>query len=183
MKLQHFFSILSFAFITHNAAYAQHLDLKKTKITASFKQMNVAVEAPFKQLQGTLQFDANKPENSKAQFEITIASFDLGDPQYNQEVLKKEWFNAAQFPKAIFVLSSLKPTGANKFLATGQLTIKGIKQNVSFTLTNKKEATGLVFEGTLPIKRLSFNIGEGEWKDTSMVADEVLIKFYVVTTP
>ncbi|TFW09797.1 polyisoprenoid-binding protein, partial [Oxalobacteraceae bacterium OM1] len=29
---------------------------------------------------------------------------------------------------------------------------------------------------------LAFNIGEGEWKDTSMVADEVLIKFRVVTT-
>jgi len=35
----------------------------------------------------------------------------------------------------------------------------------------------------LPIKRLTFNIGEGEWKDTSMVADEVTIKFHVVTTP
>jgi len=36
-----------------------------------------------------------------------------------------------------------------------------------------------VFEGQLPIKRLAFNIGEGEWKDTSMVADEVVIKFRV----
>jgi polyisoprenoid-binding protein YceI len=31
-----------------------------------------------------------------------------------------------------------------------------------------------VFEGQLPIKRLAYNIGEGEWTDTSMVADEVL---------
>ena len=36
-----------------------------------------------------------------------------------------------------------------------------------------------MFEGALPIKRLAFNIGDGEWKDTSMVADEVLIKFRV----
>jgi polyisoprenoid-binding protein YceI len=34
----------------------------------------------------------------------------------------------------------------------------------------------------LPIKRLTFNIGDGEWKDTSVVADEVVIKFRVVTT-
>jgi polyisoprenoid-binding protein YceI len=31
----------------------------------------------------------------------------------------------------------------------------------------------------VPIKRLTYNIGEGEWKDTSMVADEVVIKFRV----
>ncbi|HTH45030.1 MAG TPA: polyisoprenoid-binding protein, partial [Oxalicibacterium sp.] len=30
---------------------------------------------------------------------------------------------------------------------------------------------------------LSYNIGEGEWKDTSMVADEVLIKFRIVAAP
>ena len=35
-------------------------------------------------------------------------------------------------------------------------------------------------DGVLPIKRTTFNIGDGEWKDTSVVADEVQIKFHVV---
>ena len=38
-----------------------------------------------------------------------------------------------------------------------------------------------LLEGALPIKRLAFNVGEGDWKDTSMVADEVVIKFHIVT--
>ena len=37
-----------------------------------------------------------------------------------------------------------------------------------------------MFDGAVPIKRLAYNIGEGEWKDTSMVADDVVIKFHVV---
>jgi polyisoprenoid-binding protein YceI len=32
----------------------------------------------------------------------------------------------------------------------------------------------------VPIKRLAFGIGDGEWKDTSVVADEVIIKFRIV---
>jgi polyisoprenoid-binding protein YceI len=32
----------------------------------------------------------------------------------------------------------------------------------------------------VPIKRLVFGIGDGEWKDTSVVADEVVIKFHIV---
>jgi len=95
--------------------------------------------------------------------------------------LKKEWFNAAQFPKATFVSSQIKPGAAGKLDVTGKLTIKGKTSDVSFPLTVKKEGSNQVFEGVLPIKRLTYNIGEGEWKDTSMVADEVTIKFRVVT--
>ena len=32
----------------------------------------------------------------------------------------------------------------------------------------------------LPIKRLAFKIGDGEWADTSMVADEVQVRFKLV---
>ena len=61
----------------------------------------------------------------------------------------------------------------------GKLTLKGKTSEVSFPLAVKDEAGKQVFEGALPIKRLAYNIGEGDWKDTSMVADEVLIKFRV----
>ena len=53
---------------------------------------------------------------------------------------------------------------------------------MSFPLTLKQEAGHQVFDGALPIKRLTFNIGDGEWKDTSVVADEVIIKFHVVAS-
>jgi polyisoprenoid-binding protein YceI len=94
-------------------------------------------------------------------------------------VTKKEWFNSAQFPKASFVSSSIKPAGPGKLNVAGKLAIKGKSTDVSFPLTVKAEGGKQVFEGALPIKRLAFNIGEGEWKDTSMVADEVVIKFRV----
>ncbi|MFP3247765.1 MAG: polyisoprenoid-binding protein, partial [Paraburkholderia sp.] len=31
-------------------------------------------------------------------------------------------------------------------------------------------------------KRSQFDIGTGEWKDTSVVADDVVIKFHIVAT-
>jgi polyisoprenoid-binding protein YceI len=43
-----------------------------------------------------------------------------------------------------------------------------------------KDGPNQVFDGTLPIKRLAFSIGTGEWKDTSVVADDVQIKFHLV---
>ena len=79
--------------------------------------------------------------------------------------------------------SSITPAGAGKFNVAGKLSIKGKAANVSFPLTVKTEGGKQVFEGQLPIRRLAFNIGEGEWKDTSMVADEVVIKFRVTAAP
>jgi polyisoprenoid-binding protein YceI len=160
-------------------AAALKVDPAKSSVSAVFKQMNVPVEAKFKKFSAQIDYDAAKPEASKAMMDIDIASFDLGDPEYNKEVLKKEWFNAAQFPKASFASTAIKPNGSGKMNVFGKLTIKGKTADVQFPITVKKEDAASVFEGALPIKRLAFNIGEGEWKDTSMVADEVIIKFRI----
>jgi polyisoprenoid-binding protein YceI len=157
-------------------------DPAKSTVSAVFKQMNVPVEAPFKKFTAQIDYDPAKPQTAKANVEIDIPSFDLGEADYNKEVQKKEWFNGAQFPKASFTSTAIRPAAGGKLDVSGKLTIKGKTADVSFPLTVKKEGANQVFEGTLPIKRLAFNIGEGEWKDTSMVADEVLIKFRIVTT-
>ena len=158
-------------------------DSAKSSVSAVFKQMNVPVEAPFRTFSASIDYDAAKPAASKASVDISTASFDIGDPMYNKEVAKKEWFNSAQFPKASFVSTSIAPAGAGKLNVSGKLTMKGKTATVTFPLTVKAEGGKQVFEGQLPIKRLAFNIREGEWKDTSMVADEVVIKFRVTAAP
>ncbi|MFL6657938.1 MAG: YceI family protein [Massilia sp.] len=154
-------------------------DPAKSTVSAVFKQMNVPVEAPFKKFSAQIDYDAAKPDLAKASVEIDTASLDVGEAEMNKEVAKKDWFNSAQFPKASFVSSAIKSAGAGKLSVTGKLTIKGKSNDVSFPLTVKSEGGKQVFEGALPIKRLAYSVGEGEWKDTSMVADEVTIKFRV----
>jgi polyisoprenoid-binding protein YceI len=154
-------------------------DVAHSRVSAVFKQMEVPVESNFKRFNALIDYDPAHPEKASARVDIDTASFDMGQADYNKEIAKKEWFNSAQFPKASFVSSSIKPAGAGKLNVTGKLTIKGKTADVSFPLSVKPEGGKQVFEGQLPIKRLAFNIGEGEWQDTSMVADEVVIKFRV----
>ncbi len=165
--------------ITMLHAAPLQIDLSKSTVSATFKQMNVPVDANFTKFSAMVDFDANKLDAAKASIDIHIPSFDLGDPDYNHEVQKKEWFNGSQFPKASFVSSKIKSLAAGKFEVSGKLTIKGRTADVNFPLTLKKEGSAQIFEGSLPIRRLAFSIGEGEWKDTSIVADEVIIKFRI----
>jgi polyisoprenoid-binding protein YceI len=159
------------------------IDTAKSTVSAVFKQIGVAVESRFMKFGAQIDFDATSPDASKASVDIDIASFDLGDPDYNREVLKKEWFNAAQFPKASFTSTKIRGNGPGKLEVSGKLTIKGKSIDVSFPMTVKKEGAVQIFEGSLPIRRLAFNIGDGEWKDTSVVADEVVIRFRVFAKP
>jgi polyisoprenoid-binding protein YceI len=158
------------------------IDSAKSSVGAVFKQLNVPVEAKFKKFSVAIDVNTAKPEASKATVEIDIPSFDMGDADLNKEVLKKEWFNAAQFPRASFVSSTVKPAGGGRVDVIGKLTIKGRTIDVSFPVSVRQEGTNQIFEGALPIKRLTFNTGEGEWRDTSTVADEVVIKFHIVTS-
>jgi polyisoprenoid-binding protein YceI len=157
------------------------LDAAKSSVVAISKQMGVPVEGVFKRYSAQVSFDPVRPAEGKASLEIDIASFDLGDADFNRETAKKEWFDAAKYPKATFVTTAIKPTGAGKYEAAGKLTIKGKTLDVIAPVSFRSEGGQQVFEGTLPIRRLAFNIGEGEWKDTATVADEVQIKFRIVT--
>ena len=156
-------------------------DVAHSSVSAVFKQMDVPVESNFKRFSAQIDYDAAHPEKATARVDIDTASFDMGQADYNKEIAKKEWFNSAQFPKASFVSSSIKPAGAGKLNVTGKLTsaVLPLMDSLPVTFSLKPEGGKQVFEGQLPIKRLAFNVGEGEWHDTSMVADEVVIKFRV----
>jgi polyisoprenoid-binding protein YceI len=143
--------------------------------------MNVPVEGKFTKFTAQLDFDPSKPTAGSANLTIDTSSYDLGDESYNQQVRGKEWFDTARFPNATFVSSVITSAGeANQFRVNGKLTIKGKSQNVVVPVTVTRQGASQTFDGSLPIKRTQYDIGTGEWKDTSVVADDVVIRFHIV---
>lgn len=157
------------------------VDTANSTVIATSKQMNVPVDGKFKKFTAQLDFDPAKPAAGSANLTIDTSSYDLGDESYNQQVRGKDWFDTAQFPNATFVSSAIASAGgANQFKVTGKLTIKGKSQNVVVPVTVMQQGASQTFDGSLPIKRTQYDIGTGEWKDTSVVADDVVIKFHIV---
>jgi polyisoprenoid-binding protein YceI len=172
--------VAAVSLVAAGGAVAQ-VDLAKSTVTATSKQMNVPVEGAFKKFDAQVSFDPAKPAAGSAQVTIDVASYDLGDPSYNEQVAGKDWFDAKTYPTATFVSSAIAPAGGNQFNVTGKLTIKGKSQTVTVPVTVAQQGALQTFDGTLPIKRLQFDVGTGEWKDTSVVADDVSIKFHLVS--
>jgi polyisoprenoid-binding protein YceI len=139
--------------------------------------MNVPVEGRFKRFDATVTFDPAKPEATKADFEVDLASIDLGNEEGETEARGKSWFHVAAFPKAKFSATSVKALAPGRFEARGRLTIKGIGQDITAPFSVADAAGLRTVEGQFPLKRLQYKIGEGPWSDTDTVADEVLVKF------
>jgi polyisoprenoid-binding protein YceI len=149
-------------------------------ITIAGKQMGVTATGEFKKFTALVQFDPTKPAAGKIAIEVDTTSIDLGLEDFNQELRSKTWFDSRAHPKATFLSSAIKATGGDRIETSGKLTIKGQTQDVVVPATFKTDGVTRVFEGALPIKRTAFNVGEGEWKKTDTVADEVQIRFRIV---
>ena len=168
--------LYSFAIPTLAAEYTK-LVVDKSTIGFIYKQMNVPMEGSFKRFSSQLHFDPAKPEGGAASFDIDLSSIDTGATDADEEVRGKLWFNTKEFPRARFVSTAIKSSGANRFDVAGKLTIKGRTLNVSTPVTFRPEGNNAVFEGAFLIKRADFAIGEGIWSDFGTVANDVQIKF------
>lgn len=154
-------------------AQAATLQPDKSELTFGFKQMGVPLEGRFKKFDAQLDFDPKKPEAGRIAFKVDLASVSLGDPSYDKELAGAPWFDTKRNGSATFVSSAIKPTGAGRYDVAGKLTIKGATRDIIVPITL---AQG-VATGSVPIKRLDFKIGDGDWADTSVVANDVTVKF------
>lgn len=156
------------------------IDAAKSEIRFVSKQMNVPVEGRFRRFSGTVTFDPKKPEASKAEIEIDVASIDTGTSDGDTEAQRPLWFNAPQFPRARFFTKAIKPLGGNRYEATGTLTIKGVSADVTSPLTLAEAGGTRTAQGEFALKRLQFKLGEKQWADTDTVADEVRVRYRFV---
>ena len=180
MKTQLFLSTLTtvmLASMALPAAAQQKLMPAQSELGFVAKQMGVPLNGHFKKFDAQVSFDAAKLASSKVAFTVDMGSATLGAPEMDSELPKAPWFNAPKFPQASFTSSAFKALGGGKYEVAGKLSIKGQAVDVLVPLTMTQTGAVTVATGVLPIKRLAFKIGDGEWADTSMVADDVQVKF------
>ena len=155
------------------------IDVSKSHVAFSYKQMGVGMDGKFKKFSALMNFDPAKPAVAKATLEIDLASIDTGSGEADQEVTGKAWFNTSAFPKAVFVSSQIKQTAPNQFEVAGKLTIKGQTKDISFPLKQTAQGNVGVFNGSFVMRRADFNIGEGMWAKFDTVANEVQVNFQI----
>lgn len=160
-------------------AAAQALVPAKSEVTFVAKQLGVPLQGRFKSFQVQSAFDPKAPATSKIAFSLDLGSVAL-NADADRELVKPEWFGTAKFPKATFQSSAIKALGGGKFEVAGKLTLKGLAHDLTVPV-QVSQAQGLsTATGSFVLKRLDFKVGEGDWADASIVANDVQVSFKLV---
>lgn len=175
-------TVLALGLLSALPALSQKLVPAQSEISFTSKQMGVPVDGRFKKFDAQVSFDPKKPEAAKIALTIDLAGVSLGSAESEAEVVKPDWFNTKAFPQASFQSGAVKALGGGKFEVAGKLTIKGTARDVTVPVMLTQAGGTTVASGNFVIKRLEFKIGDGDWKDTSMVANDVAVKFKLSLT-
>ncbi len=172
-------ALLGLAFIQPALAAEQALVPAQSEVSFVARQLGVPLDGKFKSFSAQSAFDPKSPQTSKIAFTVELGSVAV-NADANAELVKPDWFNTVKFPKATFQSTAIKALGAGRFEVVGKLAIKGNARDLLVPL-QLSQAGGLsTATGAFTLKRLDFKVGDGEWADTSIVANDVQVKFKLV---
>jgi polyisoprenoid-binding protein YceI len=156
------------------------IDPAKSSLEFSFVQAGAQNKGKFTKFPVT--FDASADGATATRLEVTVemGTFDTDDKERNDTLRGPDLFDVAKFPQAHFVATQITKT-ATGFDAVGKLTLHGVTrdQHVPFTLrsTNEQGRPVAYLAGRTTVRRLDFGVGQGDWKSTEWVGNEVTVSY------
>ena len=124
--------------------------------------------------------------NSKGgRFDVKIetASASTRSDDRDETLKSDDFFAVKQYPTAHYVTNHFTATGGNKFSATGKLTIRNVTRDVPLEFTFESKNGSAWLKGGAQLKRLDFGVGQGDWKDTEQVGNDVKVNFVLLLKP
>ena len=150
---------------------------KESQLTFVGTQAGAPFEGKFEKFTADIKFDPKDLAGSRFDVKIDIASVNTRDGERDDTLKSADLFAVKQYPTAQYVAEKFTDKGKGQYAATGKLTLRNVTKDVPIEFTFEEQATGGWLKGSASLKRLDFGVGQGDWKDTETVANEVKVKF------
>jgi polyisoprenoid-binding protein YceI len=162
------------------AATHYTLDPAKSTLEYGFVQAGAQNKGTFRKYTVTLDLAADAAAGGKLDVVIDMTSLDTGDKERDDTLRGPDLFDVAKYSQARFTSEQIVKT-ANGYEAVGKLTLRGVTRDtrLAFTFRTASEQGKAVgyLTGKTTIKRLDFGVGQGDWKSTEWVANEVTVSY------
>jgi len=168
-------------------APAWTIDAAASRIAFTGRQMQVPARGVFERFVAEVRFDPDDLAASRIAVEIDPASAKTGVADVDRELRRAKWFDVAQFPTARFAATTIRRVAPDRYEAAGTLTIRDATVPVvlPFTLALQPDPARpggrtATARGAVTVKRSAFGVGQAEWRDTNIVADDVTLEITLV---
>lgn len=150
------------------------------------EQSGSPVPGEFTAFDAEIAFGREALEVSRVEVEIEVASVDAGSADRNDTITSQQLFHAEKYPTARFVAGDFTHKQDDRYVAHGELTMRGETHPVDLPFTLDVARTNGTLEATatgeVTVKRLRWGIGQGVWRNTGMVPNAVDIEIEIVAT-
>jgi polyisoprenoid-binding protein YceI len=150
---------------------------KESTLTFVGTQAGAQFQGTFDKFTADIRFDPKDLAASRFDVKIDTASVNTKDGERDDIIRGPDLFGSKQWPAARYVAEKFTDRGAGKYAATGQLTLRDVTKPVPIEFTFETRDGNAWLKGQATLKRIDFGVGQGEWKDTETVANEVQIRF------
>jgi polyisoprenoid-binding protein YceI len=145
--------------------------------TGSFQ--GTSFDGSFRQWQAVISYDLAQLAQSKFDVSVSMSSVAVSDKDQQGALPGKDFFDVAQYPAAHFVSTGFRNVGG-KVVADGQLTLRGVTRPVSLAVDFKPQGRNATLDVSGTLKRLDFNVGGGDYADTSVIGADVKVHAHLV---
>jgi len=156
------------------------LDPAKGSLQFSFVQAGAKNQGRFTRFPVAFDFSPANPATGHLEVTVEMSSVDTGDTERDDTLRGDDLFAVKKFPQAHFSATQFNKT-ASGFDAVGKLTLRGVTHDltVPFTFRTATESGASVgyMDGKTTLKRLDYGVGQGDWKATDQLANEVGVSF------
>jgi len=156
------------------------LDGAKSTLEFNFSQAGAQNKGHFRRFTTVLDFAADNLSASHLEVTVDMSSVDTGDQERDDTLRDADLFGVKKFAQARFTAAQLVRT-ANGYEAVGRLTIRDSTRDlrVPFTLriATEQGASVAYMSGKTSLRRLDFGVGQGDWKATDQVGNDVAVAF------
>jgi polyisoprenoid-binding protein YceI len=180
--MKHLAIVLALALPFAAAAADYTVQPAQSQLGFSGSFQGAAFNGHFTQWTAAISYDPAHLTSSKFDVTVTPASAVSGDKDRDAAMPGSDFFNVAKFPTAHFVSTAFHQSGA-QVIADGNLTLRGVTKPVSLTVTFKPQGNGATLDVSGTVKRLDFDIGTGDYADTSVIGADVKIDAHLQLAP
>lgn len=126
---------LTLASTAHAELRSYRLDPVHSRVVFSIDHIGLSKAiGSFAKPEGTLRFDPTDWTRAELQVDLELASLDLGDTEWNQRMLRRDFFHAKKHPQARFVSTRIEALDDENFLVHGQLMLRGETSEASMAV-------------------------------------------------
>jgi polyisoprenoid-binding protein YceI len=175
-------AVLGGALMAGGPAIRYAADPGASRLEFSGLQAGAEFKGVFHKFTAIVNFAPDALTDARFDVEVDLNSLDTMDEDRDGAMRGADIFDVAHFPTAHYVTRSFTRT-ASGYTAVGALTLRGVTKEVPVDFQFAATTIGAKLSGNVRLKRLDFGVGQGEWKSTKSVADEVNVAFALVLKP